>query len=224
MGQWRGARQAVQPPHTLWCRPRINRFPTWSKTNRFWLGENRTSIFFLPLIYPATPLRAAARHGRFRRTVFQRRNSFWVGQGQLNLSATEPTSRFAHTFCALAGKKVDPIFRTVKNRSILTWPKLHLDFFFSSPSYTLRHRFARQHATAGSAARFFSSAPDFGCDSDNSARAAPTRLRGSHTHFDFGWQKRGRCEKKIDFGRWSKISILGLALDAPSYHPRPKGK
>ena len=83
MGQWRGARQAVQPPHTLWP------------------GNQAISDL-------------------------------------------------------------------VKNRLILTRWKSHLDFFFF-PSYTLRHRFARGYATAGSAAQFFSPIPHFGWATDNSS-------------------------------------------------------
>jgi hypothetical protein len=66
--------------------------------------ESHLDFFFLPLIYPATPFRAGARHGRFRRTVFQPRTSFWVGHRQLKLSATKPTACFAHTF-GLSGRQ-----------------------------------------------------------------------------------------------------------------------
>jgi hypothetical protein len=120
MGQWRGARQAVQPLHTLW--PRIEQFLTWSENDRLMTWSKSHLDFIFPLIYPATPFRAGARHGRFRRTLFQPRTSFWVGHRQLKLNATKPTLRFAHTFWLLAGKNAD----LVKNNPFRAWSKISI--------------------------------------------------------------------------------------------------
>lgn len=120
MGQWRGARQAVQPPHTLW--PRIGQFLTWSENDRLMTWSKSHLDFIFPLIYPATPFRAGARHGRLRRTLFQPRTSFWVGHRQLKLNATKPTLRFAHTFWLLAGKNAD----LVKNNRFRAWSKISI--------------------------------------------------------------------------------------------------
>jgi hypothetical protein len=125
MGQWRGARQAVQPPHTLW--PGNQAISDGQKSTDFDSVEIAPRFFFLPLIYPATPFRAGVRHSRFRRTVFQPHTSFWVGHRQLKLSATKPTSRFAHTFHFICrqkrglGQKIS-IFQALRNTYLATTP------------------------------------------------------------------------------------------------------
>jgi hypothetical protein len=81
--------------------------------------------------------------------------------------------------------------------------------FFFSPSYTLRHRFAQRHATAGSAARFFSPTPNFGCETKEAGRAPPNPLRVSHTHYAFRLAKTRTWSKENRFERpWSKSTCL----------------
>jgi hypothetical protein len=119
MGQWGSARQAVQPPHTLW--PRIGRFLTWSENDRFWLGQNRTSIFFPPHI----PCDTVSRGGTPRPVPphgFSAPHLILGGPPTTQAERHQTDLEVRTHILALAGKNAD----LVKNSRFRVWSKISI--------------------------------------------------------------------------------------------------
>ena len=90
------------------------------------------------------------------------------------------------------------------------WPSARaaLDFF-SSFSYTLRHHFARPHATAGSTAAFYFRTPYFVWLKKKDAPRPANPSRVSHIFCKIRWQKRGLGENFLIFAQGQQVAPVG---------------
>lgn len=173
MGQCGGPQQAGNHPIPGLQAWRAAPLGTADRPGQAWLGlwapaHAALDSFFFLLIYPATPLRTAARHSRFHRSFLFFEPVFCMAKKKRCPTPRKSISCFAHilqnpvaktrtceNFLIFArAQEVTPL----RQIASLTWSHRGAPFF-PSPSYILRHHFARRHVTAGSAAAFQLRAP-----------------------------------------------------------------
>lgn len=142
-----------EPPHTrasdLACSPVRSRRQAWAGVARpVGTCPRRPQFFFFLLIYPATPLRRAARHSRFHRSFLFSDPRIFYGQKKKMPHAPQIPSLVSHIFCKIRWQKrgLGEIFLIFAQGQVVTSPPRQIASltwshrgasFFPSPSYIL---------------------------------------------------------------------------------------